>query len=130
VHMTTCAQDVRRRRAGRRAAVERTEVRPTNQGPAMEALLLATLQQRWCCNAATAMALQHATLLLLQRYSAPVAAAKARSDGAIAALAAALLELAAALCSAAGARSDGAAGAHSGAVQRCWSSQQWRCWSS
>jgi len=60
-------------------------------------------------NATTAMVLQHcnndgvATLLLLRHYGATVTAVKARNDGPVAALAAALLELAAALCSVAGA---------------------------
>jgi hypothetical protein len=45
------------------------------------------------CNAATAMALQHVTLLLLRRYDAVVAATRARNDGVVATLAAALLFL-------------------------------------
>jgi len=64
---------------------------------------VATLQQRWRCNA------QHCYC-----YGAIVAAARARSDGAVATLAAALLELAAmALLQL--------------WLRRCWSSQRWRC---
>ncbi|CAM6019485.1 unnamed protein product [Sphagnum balticum] len=123
--------------AGRKSDGRKLSSRRTNEGPAMAMLSLATLQQRWRCNAQRCCCCGATALLLLRRYGAAVAAARARSDGAVAILAAALLEFAtmallefvAALCSAAGARNDGVATARRGAMQqraeaRCDAEQQ------
>jgi hypothetical protein len=81
---------------------------PTNESPTDGSFVERTKVQRWqccrlqrcnndgnvvTCNVTTAMALQRATLLLLRHYGATVATARTRSDGAVAALVAALLLL-------------------------------------